>query len=129
MDVLATERPVSQPGAGPDPQRPDPRARRSGLRRGRFTPYLLSLPSLVVLIALLGYPLYQMVHISLQKFERAQLFGTRPPQWLGLGNYTRVLTDPFFWTVVRNTVVFTAVTVALSVLGGLLVALLLRQGS
>jgi N,N'-diacetylchitobiose transport system permease protein len=130
MDLLATERPADRPGAGLDPQRPTPRVGRAGANwRARLTPYLLSLPSLVVLGALLGYPLYQMVHISLEKFERAQLFGTRPPQWLGLGNYTRVLSDPFFWAVVRNTVVFTVVTVVLSVLGGLLVALLMRQVS
>lgn len=128
MDVLATERPAGQPGSDvPEPTR---RRGRFGARgRTRLTPYLLSLPSLVVLGALLAYPLYLMVHISLQKFERAQLFGTRPAQWLGLGNYTRVLRDPFFWTVVRNTVVFTVVTVAVSVLAGLLIALLMRQVS
>lgn len=116
--------PPSAPGGGP----PTPRVR-ARFRRDRLTPYLLSLPSLAVLAALLAYPLYQMVRISLLKFERAQLFGTRPAQWVGLGNYRRILTDPFFWQVVRNTVVFTVVAVVISVLAGLLVALLMTRVS
>ena len=74
MDVMApaTVADTTPPG-GDQPSAPSRRPRRR-LRRDRLMPYLLSLPSLVVLAALLGYPLFQMVHISLEKFERAQLF-------------------------------------------------------
>ena len=34
-----------------------------------------------------------------------------PARWLGLRNYERVLTDPEFWTAVRNTVYFAAVVI------------------
>jgi N,N'-diacetylchitobiose transport system permease protein len=129
VEVLA---PAPDAEAAPDGggrSAPGGKRRRRPLRRDRLTPYLLSLPSLVVLAALLGYPLFQMINISLQKFERAQLFGTRPAQWVGLGNYTRILKDPLFWQVTRNTIGFTVVTVVISVVGGLLIALLMKQVS
>src|SRR6185369_6037270 len=78
---------------------------------------------------LLAYPLYRMVVVSLQKYEQAQLWGTRPATWIGWANYHKLLTDPVFWDVVRRTATFTLVSVGLSVLLGLGIALLMRRVS
>lgn len=106
-------------------------ARRRG-SKGRWAgpmPYLLVLPALVLLTALLGYPLYRMFAVSMQNFGRGQLWGTRPTDWIGLGNYTKLFADEVFWQVVGRTALFTVVSVVISVLLGLGVALLMRRVS
>jgi N,N'-diacetylchitobiose transport system permease protein len=111
----------------PSPGQPAPGRRDK--RWGRFTPYILAAPAVVLILGLLGYPLVRMAQVSLQKYERVQLWGTRPAEWIGLHNYTTLLSDSAFWTVVLHTVVFTATSVSISVLLGLGVALLMGRVS
>jgi N,N'-diacetylchitobiose transport system permease protein len=106
--------------AGP----PDQGRRRSS----GWLPYALVAPSVVVLLVLLGWPVVRDVLISFQRLGLAELVQRRTV-WVGLANYADVLTDPFFWTVVVRTVVFTLVNVALTMLLGTLVALLLQAVS
>jgi N,N'-diacetylchitobiose transport system permease protein len=108
-----------------------PLRRLLGGRRGwdRFTPYFLVIPALCLLFLLLAYPLYRMVVVSLQKYEQPQLWGFRPAEWIGFANYHKLLTDPVFWDVVRRTATFTVVSVGISVLLGLGIALLMRRVS
>ena len=49
------------------------------------------------------------------------------PTWVGLANYTDVLSDPDFWAAVRFTLKFVAVTVPVQMLLGLAMALLLDK--
>jgi N,N'-diacetylchitobiose transport system permease protein len=95
-------------------------------RRGRAAPYLLVLPSLLVILAVLGYPMFRLVVLSFQSYKLPELLGNRPSTWVGLGNYQQILRDSFFWTVVFRSVVFTAANVGLTIGLGLAVALLLR---
>ena len=90
-------------------------------------PWLLVLPTLLILIGLLGYPLYRMVVLSFQNMRLRELLSGRTPPWVGFDNYTKILTDSVFWTVVARTVTFTAVTVVISVVIGLGIALLMRR--
>ena len=54
--------------------------------------------------------------------------GLTPPVFAGLGNYAELLTkDPLFWLTIRNTVVFTAGSLVLSIAFGLVLALLCNQ--
>jgi N,N'-diacetylchitobiose transport system permease protein len=94
-------------------------------RRSRALPYLLVVPALAVLVAMLGYPLYRLVVLSLQKFGLRQQFGT-PPEWVGIDNFRTIFTDSYFWDVLWRTVIFCVVNVALTVGIGLLIALLLN---
>ncbi len=112
---------------------PDPAAaaaagsRREGPRRRGWTlPYLLVLPSVVAFAALLGYPLYQVVRISLLKLDLGELI-QRKTVFVGLANYRAIFADPFFWSVVVRTVAFTATCVALTMVLGTCVALLLER--
>jgi N,N'-diacetylchitobiose transport system permease protein len=94
--------------------------------RARALPYLLVLPSVVALVGLLGYPLYQVARISLLKLDLGELIQRRTV-FVGLANYRAVLGDPFFWSVLVRTVAFTAVCVALTMVAATLVALLLER--
>ena len=102
-----------------------PRKRRP---RGR-TPLLLAAPTLILLVALLGYPLIRMIVLSFQNMRLRELLTGSTPPWVGFDQYTKVLGDSVFWTVVMHTVVFTVVSVTATVLIGLAVALLMRRVS
>ena len=97
------------------------------LRGGRPLPYALVLPALVVFVGVLAYPVAYLLRISFQRFDQAQLFGSRPPEWIGLRNYADFVSASDFVPVVVRTLAFTAACVALTVLGGLGVALLLPR--
>ncbi len=64
---------------------------RRRLARGA-TPYLLLAPAILTLAAVLGYPIVDLVELSLQKyglFELIQHHGS----YIGLANFTSVLSD------------------------------------
>ncbi|QNP74824.1 sugar ABC transporter permease [Streptomyces roseirectus] len=103
----------------------DPGAR----RRRPLLPYLLIAPSFLALLAVLGYPLADMVTLSFQDMTRKELFSGEQPPWAGLEQFRTILSDGFFWTVVARTAAFTAVCVTLTMACGLLVALLMRGTS
>ena len=78
--------------------------------------------------AILGYPIYNLVRLSLQRyglFELIQHHGV----YIGLHNFGSVLHDPIFWHTLLRTVVFTVVNVGLTMGIGTLVALLLVRVS
>jgi N,N'-diacetylchitobiose transport system permease protein len=114
--------------SGGHPHRSRGRAVKRRRQQGEArTPWLLAAPTLLVLLGLLGYPLYRMVLLSFQNMRlRELLTGTAPP-WVGLDQYQRVLSDSVFWHVVLRTVEFTVASVVLSVVLGLGVALLMRR--
>jgi N,N'-diacetylchitobiose transport system permease protein len=101
----------------------------AGRRRwGGWSPYALIAPSVIALLVLLGWPVVRDVLISFQRLGLAELVQRRTV-WVGLANYVDVLSDPFFWTVVVRTLVFTVVNVALTMVLGTAVALLLQAVS
>jgi N,N'-diacetylchitobiose transport system permease protein len=78
--------------------------------------------------AILGYPIYNLVRLSLQRyglFELIQHHGA----YVGLNNFSSVLHDPIFWHTLVRTIVFTVVNVGLTMVIGTLVALLLVRVS
>ena len=113
--------------AGSGTERPPARPRRRPAGTG--LPWLLAAPALVLLAALLAYPMGRMVVLSFQDYGLKQLWTGASAPWAGLENYFVVLADSTFWSVVRRTVLFTAVSVLLTVLFGLAIALLMRRVS
>jgi N,N'-diacetylchitobiose transport system permease protein len=111
------------------PLGPRRRRRLSGRRIARASvPYSLILPVVVVIAAILGYPLYKLVTISFQRYGLPELI-QRKGAWIGLDNYNSVLHDSVFWNTLLRTVVFTAANVALTIVLGTLLALLLVRVS
>ncbi|MBM6404891.1 sugar ABC transporter permease [Phycicoccus sp. CSK15P-2] len=93
-------------------------------RSSRRLPYLLTLPTLVLLLAALGYPVAWQLVTSLRRYGLMQQFGA-PAPWVGVDNYVALVTDPSLWTVVVRSVVFCVVTALVSVVVGGLIALLM----
>jgi N,N'-diacetylchitobiose transport system permease protein len=91
-------------------------------------PYLLIVPVLAVLGGILGYPIYYLVRLSLQKYDLFSLIAHHGT-YIGLDNFRTVLHDPIFWHTLLRTVVFTAANVGLTMVLGTLLALLLVRTS
>lgn len=85
---------------------------------------LYLIPAGVILLALLAYPIYQLVVISLYDYGQPQASGAAPLVFLGLDNYTKLLGDQQFWTVLGTTVVFAGVCVTGTMLVGTALAVL-----
>ncbi|MFI6424685.1 carbohydrate ABC transporter permease [Promicromonospora sp. NPDC050880] len=124
-----TPRPVPT-GAGPAARRTA--GGRSGSWSGRARaaaarPWLLLAPALLVLAVLLLWPLVRVFLFSLQDYGLREIT-TGEPNWIGLRNYTEILTAPELWTVVLpNTVGFAVLSVAGTVAFGTAVAVLLAS--
>ncbi len=102
------------------PGRPRPRT-------ARLTPWLYLAPALVVLAALLAYPVYQLGLISLFEYTQAQVSGGEPTVFRGFGNYADVFGDDRFWQVLLSTVVFAALCVLCTLAVGCALAVLLTR--
>ncbi|QIK73511.1 sugar ABC transporter permease [Propioniciclava coleopterorum] len=92
----------------------------------RRVPLLLILPTVALLLAALGYPVGWQLVTSFQKFGLLQQFG-QPPEWIGLGNYAALVTDPNLWAVILRSLAFCFVCAFSTVVIGGLVALLMRR--
>jgi len=103
---------------------PAPAARKAR-RRVDGTPLALLLPALIMLIVFIGWPLVQLVVMSFQKYGREQIFGA-PAEFIGLGNYLRVLGDPEFWTVLARSIGLCVVSVAATMVLGVAIALMMK---
>src|SRR4051794_1669152 len=124
VDTQAS-RPAGRRSSAPSSGRPGG-ARRRRLGRGGI-PYLLILPTVAVVVAILGYPLWKLVDISFRHYGFAQIVGGKPAPRNGLVNYRAIWGDSFFWTVLERTVIWTAFVVVATIVLGLGIALLMER--
>lgn len=92
--------------------------------RENLTGYAFLLPGLVLFAAWWVYPICKAFQISLYDWDFATGLGSR---FVGLTNYGKALDDSVFWTALKNTVLYAAVTVPGQLLLGLLAAVALDQ--
>ncbi|MGX8012277.1 carbohydrate ABC transporter permease [Mesorhizobium sp. ORM8.1] len=85
--------------------------------------WLLMLPLLVIMVAIIGWPLVDTVRLS---FTDAQLVGTSG-NYVGFDNYTNMLASSNFTRTLATTTWFAVVSVAAEMVLGVLAALLLNQ--
>lgn len=112
-------------GSAPGPRRA--RKRPTGRRGPAWTPWLYLAPALVVLAALLAYPIYQLGLISFLEYTQAQVSGGEPTTFKGFGNYAELFRDEQFWQVLTATVVFAAACVISTLAVGCALAVLLTR--
>jgi multiple sugar transport system permease protein len=85
--------------------------------------WLLMLPLLIVMIAIIGWPLVDTVRLS---FTDAKLVGTAG-SFVGLDNYVKMLSGSNFQRTLVTTTLFAVLSVAAEMVIGVLAALLLNQ--
>ncbi len=89
------------------------------MRRETIHAWLLLLPALVLLVAFTHWPAVATVIDSLYATPQ----GSRPPPFVGLDNYDGLIADPVFWQALRNNAVYAVVTIPISVVLALVMAL------
>jgi N,N'-diacetylchitobiose transport system permease protein len=94
-------------------------------RRTHRLPLILIIPTLVLLVAALGYPIGWQVVTSFRQYGLMQQFGA-PAPFVGLDNYVSLVTDPYLWTVVVRSIVFCIVTAVVTVAIGGAMAVLMK---
>ncbi len=93
-------------------------ARRRLADRDSTLGWLFLTPTVVYILALVGLPFGLAVAFSL-----SDVTGGDPSfDWVGLRNFERILADPVFWRSLRNTFVFTAISMLLIVIFGKVLA-------
>lgn len=117
---MSAAAPVPGTAAAHSPPRPP-------VRRERLTPWLYLAPALLVLAALLAYPVYQLGLISLLEYTQAQVSGGEPTSFQGLDNYAELFSDAQFWHVLLATVLFAAACVLGTLTAGCALAVLLTR--
>jgi multiple sugar transport system permease protein len=96
----------------------------SGRKRETIAFYLFMLPWIVGVVFLYAVPLVASLVLSFTNWDLFQ-----PPQWVGLRNYTNLLTGEgsSFWLALRNTAYYALILVPLNLVLSVLFALLLNQ--
>lgn len=92
------------------------------LERGSVFSWLMVAPPIAFLAALVGYPFFYGIWLSLMNRPVA-----KAGVFVGLDNYIAAWNDPVFWQVVVNTFVYTIVATLLKMVGGLGLALVMNQ--
>lgn len=95
-------------------------------RRPKLGAYGLLVPASILIGVALGYPLVRQFVISFQEFGLKQQFGA-PPEWVGLQNYTDLLTDSYVWTVIGRSVAFCFVNAIATMVIGMSLAVLMQR--
>src|SRR5215216_5101617 len=90
--------------------------------KGTRSGYLMALPALLAIVAIVAYPLAFATYYSLRR-----VLPGLPGEFVGLENYSRMLEDPHFAVALKTTLVFTATSGGLSFLAGLGLALVLSK--
>ena len=98
------------------------RAASAVARADRWAGLLMASPALLVFTVFMFIPLVLTFWYSLNDYS-----GFGKMKFLGLENYTKIVQDGTFWKAAINTVVYTAITVPLGVVLGLMAALLLNR--
>lgn len=108
-------------------RRPTSALAETGGRRGasRGAPLLFLLPSLLVVFAVLIFPILFSLYVSTWNWPLSE--GLGPRSFVGLGNYGALLNDPEFWNSLKLQLGFVFVALPVELILGYGVALLLNR--
>ena len=92
-----------------------PNAGRNINRANQIRPWLFVFPAMFALLLYLGYPVFETLRLSLTDRSQGGAF-------VGLDNYTQMMSEPKFWEAIRNNMLWLIVVPAAATAFGLLVA-------
>jgi multiple sugar transport system permease protein len=100
------------------------RRRRSVLSERRLAAAMIS-PSLVVIAIVAAYPILYAIWLSLHQYS---VIHPGLSRWVGVDNYRDALTSSDFWSAVKVTFIFSAISVTIELVLGMGMALLMHTG-
>ncbi|MFD9130303.1 carbohydrate ABC transporter permease [Kitasatospora sp. NPDC059571] len=128
MSVTTDETVLRSETSGPAPEK-GPQSR-GFFAAGRYIPYTMILPAAAALVGALAYPLFKLFDLAFQNINRySYLVNPALAKYIGFDGFTKVFGDGQFWEVVLRSVYFTVELVVLSMVLGMLFALLLNRVS
>ncbi len=87
--------------------------------------YLYVLPAIVVMLIVIAYPIYYTIDLSF--FKTPPGLQLKDKEFIGLDNYTAILTSDVFWRVTLNTIIWTLASTIFSFILGFGSALALHR--
>lgn len=91
-------------------------------RNDYFWAYVMIAPTSLGLLIFYFWPLLQSIYFSMTKWGS---FGKY--EWVGAHNFARILEDKELWLAFKNTLVYTAISVPVSIALSIVIAVLLNQ--
>ena len=82
-------------------------------------------PSLIVILIVAAFPIAYAIWLSLHQYS---VIHPGLSRWVGLDNYRDALGRGDFWSAVKTTFIFTAISVSLELVLGMGMALLMHAG-
>jgi trehalose/maltose transport system permease protein len=116
MEAAATEAPPAAPAKAP---KVTERAREE-----HRLAWMLCAPAVITMVLVTGFPIAYAVYLSLQKYD---LRFPDQKEFVGLSNYSDVLTSSTWWGDVWNTSLITIVSVSIELVLGMLIALVMHR--
>lgn len=96
-------------------------------RRAKAAPYALILGAVLVLLLGMGYPVVWQAITSFQKYGAMQQLGGKAPEFVWFDNYISIIQDVTFWEVTIRSILFCLITAFVTVVVGVLLALLMTK--
>ena len=93
-------------------------------RAERKLAWLLCAPAVIAMLIVTGYPIGYAVYLSLQRYD---LRFPDDKEFVGLSNYSDVLTSSTWWGDVVNTLIITVVSVSVELVLGMAIALVMHR--
>jgi multiple sugar transport system permease protein len=95
-----------------------------GAKAERRLGWLLCAPAVIVMVGVTGYPIVYAVWLSLERYNLAL---PQQVKFIGLANYGAVLSSSYWWTALWVTLVITVFSVAITLVLGMLLAMLMHR--
>ncbi|MGZ4705155.1 MAG: carbohydrate ABC transporter permease [Acidimicrobiales bacterium] len=95
-----------------------------GARAERRLGWMLCAPAVIIMVAVAAYPIIYSVYLSVQRYD---LRFPDQAKFIGFDNYTAVLSSPYWWDALRNTVVITVISVAIELALGMALAIVMHR--
>jgi multiple sugar transport system permease protein len=92
--------------------------------KNKVVPYLFLSPTVILMFLLLVVPIILVIYYSFLN----NAIVVEKPEFVGLENYQKMLTDDEFWNTIKNTIIFVVVSVVAHIILGISFALLLNSG-
>jgi multiple sugar transport system permease protein len=118
VGTVATSEAVEEPSGRRKPQLSE------GAKAERRLGYWLCAPAVVVMVAVTLFPIGYAIYLSL---ERYNLELPQDVKFVGLSNYAAVLSSPYWWQALKVTVIITVVSVAITLVLGMLLAMVMHR--
>jgi multiple sugar transport system permease protein len=120
VSTTATTKKQDKPSASPKAQHHDTARAKAENKLG----LKLVAPAVILMLLVTAYPMGQALYLSLFKYR---LSAPDDREFVGINNYTTVLTDSLWWTDVFNTLVIMVLTVSVELVIGFAFAMVMHR--